>query len=259
MSASAQWSDLGPRVISGVAMALVGMLAVWSGGWFFGALVCLVGGLMTWEVLRMFGLSPAGGIGVMAAAVLALAIILPGIFAVPLLLATGFVAAGQGDRDHPAVFAAVSWIMLGCFALLILRFDLGFVWVLWLVLVVIASDVAGYFAGRRFGGPKFWPRVSPKKTWSGTIAGWAGAAIVGMIFAGPTGAGAALIPVSVLTAFAGQMGDIGESALKRHTGVKDSSDLIPGHGGVFDRFDAMLGAGAVMLLLWAAGWVPGIA
>ena len=259
MSASAQWSDLGPRVISGVAMAVVGVLAVWSGGWFFAALVCLVGGLMTWEVLRMFGLSPAGGMGVMAAAVLALVMVLPGLFAVPLLLATGFVAAGQGDRDIPAVFGAVSWIMLGCFALMILRLDLGAIWVLWLVLVVIASDVAGYFAGRMIGGPKFWPRISPKKTWSGTIAGWIGAALVGAVFAGPTGAGTALIPVSILTGFAGQMGDIGESALKRHTGVKDSSDLIPGHGGVFDRFDAMLGAGGLVLLLWAVGWLPGVA
>ena len=66
----------------------------------------------------------------------------------------------------------------------------GAVWVLWLVsIVVIVTDVAGYFAGRSLGGPKFWPRVSPKKTWSGTVAGWIGAGIVGALFAVSTGRG----------------------------------------------------------------------
>jgi phosphatidate cytidylyltransferase len=106
--------------------------------------------------------------------------------------------------------------------------------------VVLASDVAGYFAGRVLGGPKFWPHVSPKKTWSGTVAGWVLAALVGWAFMGPLGADAGLIGASVLLAFAGQMGDIAESAIKRRRGVKDSSDLIPGHGGVLDRFDALI-------------------
>jgi phosphatidate cytidylyltransferase len=93
---------------------------------------------------------------------------------------------------------------------------------------VIASDVLGYFAGRILGGPKFWPRVSPKKTWSGTVAGWVGAAGVGL-GSGPRGLGsAALVWVSPLVAFAGQMGDIAESAIKRRAGVKDSLEPDPG-------------------------------
>jgi phosphatidate cytidylyltransferase len=119
----------------------------------------------------------------------------------------------------------------------------------------VVSDVAGYFAGKALGGPKFWPGISPKKTWSGTAAGWAGAACVGAAFARPLEAGAVLIPVSVLVAFAGQMGDIAESAVKRMQGVKDSSALIPGHGGVLDRFDAMLGAALAVGLMRAAGLV----
>jgi phosphatidate cytidylyltransferase len=107
----------------------------------------------------------------------------------------------------------------------------------------------GYFAGRMIGGPKFWPRVSPKKTWSGTVAGWVGAALVALVFLTIPGTTAGvLIVLSVAMALASQMGDIAESAVKRATGVKDSSSLIPGHGGLMDRFDGMLGA-AVFLSL----------
>jgi len=138
-----------------------------------------------------------------------------------------------------AVAAAILWFLAT-------RAD-GIIGLLWVVLIVVASDILGYFAGRIVGGPKFWPRVSPKKTWSGTIAGWIGAGVVGAVFAGygfegPLGGGASVIVLSVLAAFAGQMGDIAESAIKRFAGIKDSSNLIPGHGGLLDRFDALTGA-----------------
>ena len=99
---------------------------------------------------------------------------------------------------------------------------------LWLVLLVAATDILGYFAGRILGGPKFWPRVSPKKTWSGTVAGWIGAALIGWVFMARTGSGVELIAISVALSMASQMGDIAESAIKRHVGVKDSSTCCPG-------------------------------
>jgi phosphatidate cytidylyltransferase len=109
------------------------------------------------------------------------------------------------------------------------------------------------------GGPKFFPAVSPKKTWSGTLFGWIGAAIVGFAFALYTGASLELIGVSVAIAMASQMGDIAESAIKRMMGVKDSSTLIPGHGGVLDRFDGMLGAAVFLLIVGQIiGFPPGI-
>jgi phosphatidate cytidylyltransferase len=115
---------------------------------------------------------------------------------------------------------------------------------------VVASDVGGYFVGRIAGGPKFWPRISPSKTWSGTLAGWVGGALVGGAGAamlGVTGGGLALATLlAVVLACAAQAGDLWESALKRRAGVKDSSNLIPGHGGVMDRFDGMIGAAALM-------------
>ena len=122
-----------------------------------------------------------------------------------------------------------------------------------LVLVVVVTDVAGYFAGRAIGGPKFWPRVSPKKTWAGTVAGWIAAGLLSLVFITWYGAGWSLVGLSIAVSMASQMGDIAESAMKRKVGAKDSSSLIPGHGGLLDRFDGMLG-GAVFLLLvgpWA--------
>ena len=125
-----------------------------------------------------------------------------------------------------------------------------------MVICVVVTDVAGYFAGRHFGGPKFWPAISPKKTWSGTVAGWIGAGLVGALFLTFTNAGWDTIWLSMLLALASQMGDIAESALKRRVGVKDSSALIPGHGGLFDRFDGLLGASLFMLLLALVVDVP---
>ncbi len=259
MSATdARWSDLRRRALSGVLMLLLGAAGVWQGGVVFVLLVCAICGVMVWENARMFATPQAVALGVAATVVLTAVNFLPGAFALPLTLALALVAATQAPGDRPLAFVVTAWILLACFALLLLRDGHDTLWILWLILVVIASDVAGYFAGRMLGGPKFWPRISPKKTWSGTIAGWLLAGIVGLFFARPLGIGLELIPLSMLVGFAGQMGDIAESAVKRRRGIKDSSSLIPGHGGVFDRFDAMLGSSAAALVLWAMGLLPGV-
>ena len=256
MSAGARWSDLAPRAASGLAMAAVGLSAIWAGGLIFAALVIVLGGLMTWEAARLFSSTAPARAAITGAAALALSLWLPGLFVLPLVAAAVLVNAETVARARAPFAALALAALLAPWVIHDLRAgDAGLVWVLWLVLVVIVSDVAGYFAGKAIGGPRFWPRISPKKTWAGTAAGWAGAALVGAAFADPTGAGAVLIPVSVLVGFAGQMGDIGESAVKRMQGVKDSSALIPGHGGVLDRFDAMLGAALALGLVRAAGLV----
>ena len=258
-----RFPDLLPRVASAVALLAVGLGGLWLGGWGLAVLLAVVGGLIAWEVLRMLPWAPGpwlpAGIGLARLAVGPL-----GVWGAPLLLwapagvaAWAFVIRREG-RDGPgqAVALYLALALLGLHGFGVLRADLGFGWMLWLIAVVIASDVAGYFAGRLIGGPKFWPRVSPKKTWSGTVAGWLGAAAVGWVAAGPLGAGAGLVLLSVVVAMAGQGGDIAESALKRRAGVKDSSNLIPGHGGLADRFDAMLAAALVAWLALLAGLVP---
>jgi phosphatidate cytidylyltransferase len=131
---------------------------------------------------------------------------------------------------------------------------------LWMFAVVWTSDVAAYFTGRGLGGPKLWPAVSPKKTWSGFFGGLVGGTLAGlMVVSAATGLG--WLPVaplwavalaSALASVASQAGDLGESALKRRFGVKDSGQLIPGHGGAMDRLDGFW-AVAVLAALGLAG------
>lgn len=260
--ANERWSDLALRMSSGAVMVLVGVWGIWAGGHVFHAMAVAICGLMIWELVRM--LHPEGPrlavqLGLLGAAATGLAIFLPVGFALPILLAPAMVGFGQLGK-HRVIYMLFSvMVLLAGFGIMSVRDDLGFEWMLWLVLVVVATDVVGYFAGRMIGGPKFWPRVSPKKTWAGTGFGWVGAAAVGAYFMASTGAGAQLIGVSVALSMASQMGDIAESAIKRRVGVKDSSKLIPGHGGLLDRFDGMLGAAVFLLIIGPfIGFPPGL-
>ena len=119
----------------------------------------------------------------------------------------------------------------------------GVLLILWLVVVVVAADVGAYFVGRRVGGAKLWPAVSPGKTWSGALGGLAAAGLVGCFFAWlvvgwhPLRIGLLSLGIAVCS----QLGDLLELAVKRRFGVKDASRLIPGHGGVMDRLDGVMG------------------
>jgi len=245
-----QWDDLVTRLVSGGIVAGVGLAAVWIGGLTFHVFAALICGIMVWELARMLGGGPVS-IWVSVAAGLALFVagLLPPGFALPLVVAPALAGVGRLEKNRTIFALYTVAILLAGYGLMILRDDFGFVWMLWLACVVIVTDIGGYFAGRFIGGPKFWPRVSPKKTWSGTVAGWIGAALVAAVFVGVTGAGWQLVSVSVALSMASQLGDVSESAVKRKAGVKDSSNLIPGHGGLFDRFDGMLGASVFLLLV----------
>ncbi len=245
-----QWADLGQRVLSGGVAAVIGLTAMWLGGITFHVLIALICGIMIWELVRMIGAEDkAVLLGSLAGIALFAAVELPDGFALPLILLPAILGVTQVEEHRLTYTLYTAAILIAGFGLVALRDDFGFGWMAWLALVVIATDIMGYFAGKYIGGPKFWPKVSPKKTWSGTVAGWVGAAIVGGIFVWKGLAGPELIGISVAISMAGQMGDVAESALKRRMGVKDSSNIIPGHGGMFDRFDAMLGASLFLLLV----------
>lgn len=262
MSAAAKWDDLAVRMGSGAVMVAVGIFGIWAGGHVFHALISMICGAMVWELVRMLQpQSPrlATVLGVLAGSVLMLASYLPLGAALPLLIAPAFVGLSQMDQKRTRFMTYSVATLLAGIGMIALRDDFGVAWMVWLVLIVVVTDVAGYFAGRMIGGPKFWPRVSPKKTWSGTVAGWIGAAGVGAWYAANMGGGANVIGISVALSMASQLGDIAESAMKRQAGVKDSSSLIPGHGGVLDRFDGMLGAALMLLIVEALIAFPPVA
>jgi len=243
MSESGRWADLGPRVASAAAMLAAGGGAIVLGGGAFQLLCILAAAAMIWELARLSAPEPrvaAIGAALLGAVAVSNGLYLPVWYGLAGIALPVLVIATTATRLRGPAMAYAAGIVLACLSLAMLREGAGLWAVVWLVAVVVASDVAGYFAGRSLGGPKFWPAISPKKTWSGTLAGWAGAAAVGAGFAAAGQGGWGLVALSPLVAFAGQMGDIAESWFKRRAGVKDASALIPGHGGVLDRFDALI-------------------
>ncbi|RDC73354.1 phosphatidate cytidylyltransferase [Rhodovulum sp. 12E13] len=246
-----RWTDLRARMASGAAMVVLGIVAIRLGGVWFQMLAVFVTAVMVWELARM--IRPAGDVAAMLLAALT-ASVLSGLLSTDagwhllLLFVPAALGAAALPRERFTFFLFALGIVTAGWGLVTFREVHGGTWLFWLVFVVVATDILGYFGGRLIGGPKFWPRVSPKKTWAGTVAGWLGAGAVGALFLAFTDAGRDLILISMVLSFASQMGDIAESAVKRRMGVKDSSALIPGHGGLFDRFDGLLGAALFMLL-----------
>ena len=257
-----KWDDLTVRLASSAGMVVVGAAAVIAGGIWFQMVVVFVAAVTIWELWMMIRPNaPTTGmlLAALAASVMSGQLADGTAWGWVLFLVVPILGATQLKSEVKTFFVFALGVQIAGWGLVHFRLDYGFTWLLWLMCVVITTDIFGYFAGKAFGGPKFWPRISPKKTWSGTVAGWCGAGLVGALFAYFSAAGPAIIVISMLTSFAGQMGDIIESGLKRRMGVKDSSTLIPGHGGLFDRFDALLGAALFMLLVVDVFGVPGVA
>jgi phosphatidate cytidylyltransferase len=244
---SGKWGDLGARIASAVAILLVSAGAIWMGGWYFVALAMVAGTLMSWESARMAKAGSPITVAAFSALILLLAMTVSGQYSLYLLLAGAAVTTGMTKENKVLFGLSQVVILVGAFSFVVHFQQNGLSTLVWLIAVVVVTDIAGYFAGRLLGGPKFWPAISPKKTWSGTVAGWVGAGIVGFVATGPDQQVLVIVLISMLLSFASQMGDIFQSWIKRRAGVKDSSALIPGHGGVWDRFDGMLGAS---LALW---------
>lgn len=219
---SGKWRDLAPRLLSAVVLVAIGLGAVLTSHLAFSALVLVAGLIGLWELQRMGRAKQR---------------------------ASGFEAG-----DWQSLVAYLVILIFGCLGLLTLSAEGGRGLLLAVIGLVAVTDTMGYLVGKSLGGPKFWPRVSPNKTWSGIIGGWLGAAVFAFLIhpylpdmplgrAGITGG-------AMLLSFASQLGDMAESALKRRMGVKDSSHIIPGHGGVLDRFDALLALGALAFVLY---------
>ncbi len=249
-----KWRDLRPRVISAVVMLALAVASAWAGPFYFAILISVATGLMIWELARMHEPRLPMLPEIMAATTTAMVFTTYPLFMGILvhyafgatLVFTAVLTIGVKRDFH--LFAPYALAVLLTGNLLAGLFMASPKSVLFLLAIVIATDVAGYFAGKSIGGRKFWPRFSPKKTWSGVVAGWLAAGVIGFIGYMTGHYGPLFILTAMIMSFGSQLGDIAESALKRRSGVKDSSNLIPGHGGVLDRFDGVVGASMVLLV-----------
>lgn len=260
-------SNLVVRVLSAIVLAPGVLAVIWLGGWAFAALVLAAAVLCYREWAEICGLGARAPLAWLGYGGLAAAGVLGGLgenqLAISAVLAVCAVTAAVGLRQRSRAWPALGVLYAGLplLALLILRAGEAGLWALALVVAVTwATDIAAYFVGRTLGGPKLWPAVSPKKTWSGAIGGLAGAVIAGLAIVVVTGIGShvSVALVSALLSVVAQFGDLAESAFKRHFGVKDSGELIPGHGGIMDRIDGLVAAavGAWLIGLAAAGGDP---
>jgi phosphatidate cytidylyltransferase len=234
------------RVVSAAVLAPLALVAAYVGGLPFALFWGVAALVVLWEWMtlvvgpncRLVMWSCAAAIGV-AGFLAWLGRPVTALFAVGLGALAGAISAPKERRVW--VIAGTGYAGGMVLAPVFLRADAGFGFavVLLLFAIVWTTDVLGYFAGRAFGGPKLWPAISPKKTWSGAIAGTVGAIVVALLVAAQFGSfgGIAIIAVALLLSIVAQIGDLFESWVKRQFDAKDSSHIIPGHGGVMDRLD----------------------
>jgi phosphatidate cytidylyltransferase len=237
------------RVLAAVVLAPIAIAIAWFGGWLWILLVMLATIGLYLEWLTIVGLVRewrAAVPGVAALAIAGICLIAGRLDAALIVLGIGLVAVAvlsPERRNWSAtgfLYAAAAQI-----ASVLVRHDpaSGFAALFFVLLVVWAADIGGYFAGRGIGGPKLWPRVSPKKTWAGAIGGFIGSlAVAGAFAAAGAGKSGHLLGLGAFLSVVSQLGDLFESAVKRRFGVKDSSHIIPGHGGLMDRLDGFVAA-----------------
>lgn len=258
-------SELALRVVSGAVMAVVAIAISLLGGPLFGLLWTAAAIVILREWLGIVGVDPQrlmpvwliGAIGLAAAGsvsqTVALGSMLPWIVAALVAVTLALLAEPAKTR---------AWAAAGVFYAAVIAIlpaglrdhpAFGLVSILWIFAVVWGTDIGAYFVGRTLGGPKLWPAVSPKKTWSGFLGGFViGSALgIGLVHALAAYGlhwhkGFRLVALTLVASVVSQGGDLLESALKRHFGVKDAGHIIPGHGGVMDRLDSFW---AVCLLL----------
>lgn len=252
--------DLGPRVASGVVMAVAAAAFTWAGGWPFAGMILAIGVVLAWEWSRVVR-GPDFDVAMIAHMVAAgTAVILSAIGAIGLsilaLLIGAILVILLTVGHHPALSSLGVWYAgLPAIALLWFRQDpvYGLAAVAFLIVIVVVTDTAAYFSGRLIGGPRVWPRVSPNKTWAGLIGALIGSALAGAGIATllPHTSGAKLAALAALLALMAQAGDFAESALKRKFGAKDASNIIPGHGGIMDRVDGLVAAVIVAAMIAA--------
>lgn len=242
-------SNLYMRVVAALVLAPLTIVIAWLGGWIWACVVIAAAALLYFEWLMIVGVSGnrfAAAAGIVALALAGVCLMLRRAdVAVAVIVAGILFAAAMTNGRRGWVASGLVYAAAALVATILVRrdADLGFVALMFVLLVVWVTDIGGYFAGRGIGGPKLWPRVSPKKTWAGAIGGLVLALVVALGFA-LLGFGRTipLLLLGAVLSVVSQLGDLFESAVKRRFDVKDSSHIIPGHGGLMDRLDGFVAA-----------------
>jgi phosphatidate cytidylyltransferase len=256
--ASARWADLRLRIVSAAILAPLALTCIWLGGAAFTVLLTLIAtglayewiGLCRQRTPRTFALFATAPIAVLLTA---WAGPMQALLLVTAATAVTIAVTGGISPARPLAFG-LPYLSLAAVALVWLRQPpaSGAANVIVVLLIVWASDIGAYMAGRAIGGPRLAPSISPGKTWSGAIGGLFAAATTGLAASAILGTGPLSwrpVGFAVLIGIISQIGDLFESQLKRHFGVKDSGAMIPGHGGLLDRLDAVLTAAPAAALL----------
>jgi phosphatidate cytidylyltransferase len=242
-SAPKRRSDLGTRAVAAVAMICVAGLALYAGGFLYWLLIAVAALFMMAEWADLHHVAYNDKRLAQFALFVPVAIMTP-IAAGPGFLALGLIAGAAFFTviitRHPGLAHGIVYVALPVLALLLLRNqEQGLLLSFWAMALVWACDIGAYFAGRSIGGPKLAPTISPNKTWAGLIGGVLAATLFGAILQ-TFGLPLHLVLATPLLAVLAQMGDLYESQLKRRAGVKDSGNILPGHGGVLDRLDGLV-------------------
>jgi phosphatidate cytidylyltransferase len=254
------------RVIAASVLAPVAIAIAYAGGWLWAALVTVaaIGLYVEWlMIVGEAGWNRVVGSGILALGVAGLLLALGQIEVALAVLLLGLLAVtALAQERHVWIMAGFGYATAAELSSILVRLDPveGFTALMLILLVVWVTDIGGYFAGRGIGGPKLWPRVSPNKTWAGAFGGFVASVAVAAGFAacGLGRTGVLLLLGSALSIIS-QLGDLFESAVKRHFGVKDSSHIIPGHGGLLDRLDGFVAAVVVAAIFgFLRGGVDGV-
>jgi phosphatidate cytidylyltransferase len=243
------------RIAVAAVLIPLAVAIAYAGGWLWAALVTLAAIGLFVEWLAIVGLAGASRVtvpGVAALAIAGLCFAIGRLDVALMVLGAGLVAVASIAPERRS-WAAAGFLYAAAaeIASVLVRLDpvKGFAALMFVLLIVWVTDSGGYFAGRGIGGPKLWPRVSPKKTWAGAVGGFAASLAVACGFAAfGLGRIGPLLLLSGALSVVSQLGDLFESAVKRRFGVKDSSHIIPGHGGLMDRLDGFVAAVVVAAL-----------
>ena len=257
MNTNNNWHDLRLRLVSASFLLFISAFCIYFGNYLFTLFIISLVGVMHWELGKM--LSPMSAQSMWFSAFLSMfstfcllesnSVLWP-----PLILLMNFYFQ-KNFFHHSRNFGAVySLAVIVCGIIFYrVRLEFGLYHTVWLIGIVVVTDTAGYLIGRIIGGPKIFPRISPKKTWAGVLAGWFAVGLFSWSFVeniAPQSLFIKFISISIILSVSAQIGDMIQSHLKRRSDVKDSSGLLPGHGGFMDRFDGFVGTMVVTGLIF---------